>query len=598
MSDDELFDDIIGVKEDGIDGIDPFIEVLETKGDKDKEITKDTTPKDKPDTKPKNKGGRPKKERKKKFGQLVAKDKVIGPQAGPQTDFLASEADIILFGGGAGGGKTAALVLESMRNIGVENFGAVIFRRTSTQIRSQGGLLDETKSFYPLVGGQLKDSKLKWIFPSGAQIDLRYLEYEKDVLNYMGSQVALLAFDELTHFSKHTFFYMLSRNRSTCDVKPYVRATCNPDSTSWVAEFIEWWIGEDGYPIPERAGKIRYFRRFEDVMYWGDTKEELLATDSGYLSEKAELDKGKRRKFYKEHLQDLKDKYYNDYKSMTFIPSLVTDNKILLDKNPSYMANLKALPLVEKEQLLYGNWKIKSSAGKFFCKDWFKKVVNLPPMTKDSRIIRYWDFAATKPSKANRDPDWTVGVRMRKDKDDSNFYIDDIVMIRDNPGEVERLFLGTCMKDRQEINEECPEAGYAVRFEEEGGASGKAESYRIKRLLMGYDVNSVKSNRNKETRARALAVQSESGNIVIKEAPWNEKFLTTMHLFTDDASKHDDIVDASSGAFNCHTSDFIYPTVFGLDNSEEGDELDGEAKYREKVQKIEEDFLSCSDMLD
>jgi hypothetical protein len=31
---------------------------------------------------------------------------------------------------------------------------------------------------------------------------------------------------------------MTSRNRSTCGVRPYIRATCNPDADSWVADFL------------------------------------------------------------------------------------------------------------------------------------------------------------------------------------------------------------------------------------------------------------------------------------------------------------------------------------------------------------------------
>ena len=68
----------------------------------------------------------------------------------------------------------------------------------------------------------------------------------------------------------------LSRNRSTCGVKPFVRASCNPDADSWVAKFIEWWIDPDtGSPIPERSGKIRYFIRRDETLYWADTKKEL-----------------------------------------------------------------------------------------------------------------------------------------------------------------------------------------------------------------------------------------------------------------------------------------------------------------------------------
>ena len=521
--------------------------------------------------------------------------KILGPQEGPQEDFLSTKADICLFGGGAGGGKTAALILETMRNINVPGFGAVIFRRTSTQIRSQGGLLDETKQWYPLIGGELKDSKLKWIFPNDTYIDMRYLEYDKDKLNYMGSQICLLCFDELTHFSEDTFFYMLSRNRSVSDVAPYVRATCNPDSNSWVATFISWWIGDDGYPIPERAGKLRYFQRYNNTIEWGDSPEELLESDFSYKTELEELDINDAK--YKQKAQDLKDRYTVTYKSVTFIPSLVTDNKILMKKNPTYIANLKALKEVEREQLLYGNWKIKSEAGKFFNRDWFKVIVNPPLFNKNSKVVRFWDFASTIPSKANRDPDYTVGVRMRRDEGSNLFYIDDIVVARDNPGEIERIFLGTCLKDKKELEEfRC---GYMIRWEEEGGASGKKESWRLKNLLVGFDAMGVKSNSNKETRARALAVQCECANVFIKFAPWNDQFLTTMHMFTDKGAKHDDMVDGSSGAFNCLTTNFIYPTIFGInDDVDINNNEENEKRFQERVQKLEDDFLNCNDGVD
>jgi hypothetical protein len=77
---------------------------------------------------------------------------------------------------------------------------------------------------------------------------------------WKGAQITLICFDELTHFSAHQFFYMVSRNRSTCGVRPYIRATCNPDADSWVADFLSWWIDpESGHPIRERAGVLRYF---------------------------------------------------------------------------------------------------------------------------------------------------------------------------------------------------------------------------------------------------------------------------------------------------------------------------------------------------
>ena len=70
---------------------------------------------------------------------------------------------------------------------------------------------------------------------------------------------------------------MVSRNRSTCGVRPYIRATCNPDADSWVADFLSWWIDPvSGHPIPERAGVLRYFVRVGEKIVWADRPEELM----------------------------------------------------------------------------------------------------------------------------------------------------------------------------------------------------------------------------------------------------------------------------------------------------------------------------------
>ncbi len=54
-----------------------------------------------------------------------------------------------------------------------------------------------------------------------------------------------------------------------------MRATCNPDADSWVASFIDWWIGDDGYAIKERSGVMRWMVRIGDDIVWADTPEEL-----------------------------------------------------------------------------------------------------------------------------------------------------------------------------------------------------------------------------------------------------------------------------------------------------------------------------------
>jgi hypothetical protein len=256
---------------------------------------------------------------------------------------MSSSADIAIGGGSAGAGKTVVLLLEFLRHYNVKDWGGVIFRRTSPQIKSEGGLWDTSMRFYPFAEGVPKESTMEWKF-SGAKLKFSHLEYEKNVLDWQGSQIPFIGFDELTHFSKNMFFYLLSRNRSACGIKPYVRATCNPDPDSWVAEFIEWFIGEDGFPIPERCGQLRYFIIQNDNYVWGNTKDEVIAKcpDITTISKENNI-----------NIHDL-------VKSMTFIPGSIYGNRELLKVNPEYLANLLSQDESTKAQLLDGNWKIRT----------------------------------------------------------------------------------------------------------------------------------------------------------------------------------------------------------------------------------------------
>ena len=92
--------------------------------------------------------------------------------------------------------------------------------------------------------------------------------------------------------------------------------------------------------------------------------------------------------------------------SDTFIPAKVFDNPALLRVNPDYLAWLLALPLLECERLLGGNWKIWPAAGLYFKREWCAVVDEVP--AEFDHIVRYWDLAATEKTEFN-DPDSTVG---------------------------------------------------------------------------------------------------------------------------------------------------------------------------------------------
>src|SRR5687768_6625252 len=139
----------------------------------------------------------------------------IGPQPGRQEQFLASSADITIYGGAAGGGKTYGLLLEPLRHIGNPKFGAVIFRRTIAEIVKEGGLWDEAENIYPLLNGEPNKNDHFYQFPSGAKIGFAHLQYDDTLKDWRGAQISLIEFDQLETFNQKQFFYMLSRSRST-----------------------------------------------------------------------------------------------------------------------------------------------------------------------------------------------------------------------------------------------------------------------------------------------------------------------------------------------------------------------------------------------
>ncbi len=432
----------------------------------------------------------------------------IRPQPGPQEKFAATPADIAIYGGSAGGGKSFALLIEPLRHVGNPAFGGVTFRRNSVQVRNEGGLWDESAKLYPLIGASPQESILQWKFPSGAKLKFAHLEHEKTKYDWQGAQIPFIGFDELTHFSRGQFFYMLSRNRSTCGVRPYVRATTNPDADSWVADFIAWWIDPDtGYAVPERSGVVRYFTTVSDETLWAASPDELLARTPGLTP--------------------------NDIKSFTFISASVFDNKILLEKDPSYLGNLKAQSAVERERLLNGNWKIRPSAGMYFKRGYFE-VVDAAPA--NARRVRCWDLAGTD-AEEGATPDWTVGLRASRDEH-GTFYVEHVERFQASPEKVERAILALAESDGR---------GVRIRLPQDPGQAGKAQAQYLVRRLAGHEAVSRRVTGSKVTRAMPASAQAEAGNIKLVRGAWNEAFLTELENFPSPSSK-DDQVDTLSDA--------------------------------------------------
>lgn len=461
--------------------------------------------------------------------------RILKPQKGPQTAFMATPASICIYGGAAGGGKSFGLLLSALRYKNVPGFGCTIFRRNFNQIFSQGGLWDESMKIYQGIrGAQPQMSLGRWKFCNNvgeivSTVKFAHIEREEELPKWQGSQICEIGFDELTHFSEKTFFYMLSRNRSTCGVTPFVRATCNPDANSWVAKFIDWWIDpHTGYPIPERSGKLRWFIRRNEELFWANTKEKLWKQfDLKTTEERAEP------------------------RSVTFIMSKLQDNQELLKVNPQYLANLKALSQIERERLLHGNWKIKAAAGLFFKRTQLGDVLTSVPADV-MQWVRCWDLAATEKSE-NGDAAFTAGVLIGKRKN-GRYVIADVINKQMNASDVRQTIKLTAQLDRSKYGR------VRTRIPQDPGQSGKDQAQSYIKFLAGFDVVAVPETGSKEARAEPMAAQWQAGNFDIVAGHWNEEYLIQLENFPD--GKFKDMVDASANGF----AEIEIKNVFNIGN--------------------------------
>ncbi len=430
----------------------------------------------------------------------------------------ASPADILFYGGSRGGGKSFLIELEPTRHVGNDGFRAMFFRRTSKDIRKPGGLWDTSRLIYPRLGAVPRDALLEWRFPSGAWFKFNHLEHEKDVDDHQGAQYPYIAFDELTHFSERMFWYLAACNRSTCGVRPYIRGTCNPDPDSWVKSMILWYLDDEGrYAREDRAGVLRYFARVDERFVWGNSPEEVR-DQVPHVFEGLSPEEAARVVL-----------------SFTFVPSFLDDNPKLVQADPGYRAKLMAMPLVERERFLKGDWLIRETAGTMFREDWFGYVDRPPPTVV--RRVRYWDLSGS----ARRRSDHTAGVLMSIDEQ-GIAYVEDVVNVQLRPAGTEETIRKTAEADGKNVE-------IWIEQEQGGAAAILIDTYQRK-VLPGFYVQGavVRGEGTKVERAKPASSASEHGHVKLVRGLWNRPFTGQLQAFPD--SSANDMADAFAGAFN------------------------------------------------
>ena len=272
--------------------------------------------------------------------KLLSRDtRVWRPLPGPQIEALFSEADIVGFGGQAGGGKSDLICGLAL----TEHSRALIIRREKAQTRRFAQriaeLLGTNKGFNSQMG--------QFVLPGGGLVEFGGLDNPDDHERWRGIDHDLKAFDEVTDLRESQFRFIIGWARSAkAGQRVRILMTFNPPSTvegRWIIKFFAPWI-DDKHPRPALPGELRWFTTVGD-----DPDTEVPDARPFVIRDDGTWDYD-----FDPDVEDVKDVRHP--LSRTFIPASVTQNPYLM-RDKQYMAQLQSTPEPLRSQMLYGDFK-------------------------------------------------------------------------------------------------------------------------------------------------------------------------------------------------------------------------------------------------
>lgn len=466
---------------------------------------------------------------------------VLAPASPKQQMILENDAQILIIGGAAGSGKSFLLNLLALFYVDDPNTFIGVFRRVTDMLRD--GIFKGAKQMYAELPKEFKprirDKAMELIFPSGANMKFKGMQYVQDKLSIQGHEYTLILVDEATQFEWEQLDYMMSRLRSPSKYESRMVMSCNPDPDHKIRELIDWYLDEEGYPIPERDGVKRWFIRINDEFIWGFSKEELL----------------EKYKDYPDKLEPL---------SFSFISATINDNPIMDIINPTYRAMLLGLPELEKAQLYYGNWNVRIKGANYFQRTFLKDAETVP---SDASFVRSYDKAGTERASGNKNPDFTAGIKIAKDSDGFYYILGDYCDRFVDDGEYSTGTKGRfCKKvgERDAIIEEQARLDgddCIIIFSKDPGQAGISEFNTSSQKLIeaGFIVepDPVAGNKSKLTKFSPFASAAQQGMVYIVKKSFDantlEAYLKELEKFDglrSTVTKKDDWCDATSSGFN------------------------------------------------
>jgi hypothetical protein len=256
---------------------------------------------------------------------------------GPQKMAYESDADIIGYGGAAGGGKTDLICGKAL----TKHKRVLVLRAEKAQ--TEGVVQRLTDIIGDTVGYNSQKSVWRTSVGSKPLIEFGGLADPGDERRYQGRGHDLKALDEVSEMREAQVRFVLAWSRSTTPgMKVQVLMTFNPPTTAegrWIIKFFAPWLDKK-HPNPAKPGELRYFTtRGDDEDYEVPDKQPFVWIDN--------------EPCYEFDVTKYKPEDIIVPKSRTFIPARLTDNKYL---DRDYMATLQALPEPLRSQMLKGDF--------------------------------------------------------------------------------------------------------------------------------------------------------------------------------------------------------------------------------------------------
>lgn len=243
------------------------------------------------------------------------------PDPGPQTAAYYSPADVIGFGGAAGGGKSDLLIGLSS----TQHHKSIIFRREYHQIRDIIARAKEITANYR-VG--FNGTSGMMTLPEGKTLEFGAMKDPDDWENYKGRPHDFKGYDEVTEFLEKQVRSTMGWLRTVREgQRTRVVMTFNPPTNAagmWVIRFFAPWL-DPKHPRPAKPGELRWFAMID--------------------GEEVECEDGESFDHFGEEIQPT---------SRTFFPSRLADNPRLM--KTGYGRQLNSLPEPLRSQLLHGDF--------------------------------------------------------------------------------------------------------------------------------------------------------------------------------------------------------------------------------------------------